>query len=74
MQVRAGDDVFLRNVSNERYLSAQLSYLQNAESDAQKVWLNCSVHQCYDCVHIHMYWETMIVHLPTVRTYYAYVQ
>ena len=37
LQVRAGDGIFLCSVSNERYLSAQLSYLQNVESDAQKV-------------------------------------
>lgn len=44
VQVRAGDDIFLRNVSNERYLSAQLSYLQNVESDTQKV--RCCVQLC----------------------------
>ena len=36
-KVRAGDDLFLKSESNERYLSAQLSYLQNVESDIQKV-------------------------------------
>jgi len=57
-KVRAGDDIFLVNVANERYLSAQLSFFQNAESDSISKYkqplnmVQASFHQCVWALHI----------------------